>query len=30
VGYRLAISSEDSPHRGRDSLPIDAERSELL
>jgi two-component system KDP operon response regulator KdpE len=30
VGYRLAISSEDSPHRGSDSLPIDAERSELL
>ena len=30
VGYRLAISSEDSPHRGRDSLPIDAERTELL
>jgi two-component system, OmpR family, KDP operon response regulator KdpE len=30
VGYRLALSSEDSPHRARDSLPIDAERSELL
>lgn len=30
VGYRLALSSEDSPHRARDSLPRDAERSELL
>jgi two-component system, OmpR family, KDP operon response regulator KdpE len=30
VGYRLAISSEEPPHRARDSLPTDEERSEYL
>jgi two-component system, OmpR family, KDP operon response regulator KdpE len=30
VGYRLAMSSEAPPHRARDSLPMDQERSELL
>jgi len=30
VGYRLAVSSEEPPHRARDSLPMDEERSELL
>jgi two-component system, OmpR family, KDP operon response regulator KdpE len=29
VGYRLAVSSEEPPHRARDSLPMDEERSEL-
>jgi two-component system, OmpR family, KDP operon response regulator KdpE len=30
VGYRLAGSSDEPPHRARDSLPADKERSELL
>jgi two-component system, OmpR family, KDP operon response regulator KdpE len=30
VGYRLAVSSDEPPHRARDSLPADKERSELL
>jgi two-component system, OmpR family, KDP operon response regulator KdpE len=30
VGYRLAASSEEPPHRVRDSLPIDKKRSEYL
>jgi two-component system, OmpR family, KDP operon response regulator KdpE len=30
VGYRLAVLSEEPPHRARDSLPPDEERSELL
>jgi two-component system, OmpR family, KDP operon response regulator KdpE len=30
VGYRLAVSSDEPPHRARDSLPADEERSELL
>jgi two-component system, OmpR family, KDP operon response regulator KdpE len=30
VGYRLAISSEEPPHRARDSLPTDEERNEDL
>jgi two-component system KDP operon response regulator KdpE len=30
VGYRLAISSEGSSHRDRDSLPPDEEQGELL
>jgi hypothetical protein len=30
VGYRLAISTEGSEYRARDSLPADEERSEYL
>jgi two-component system KDP operon response regulator KdpE len=30
VGYRLAAPGEEPPHRARDSLPQDEERSELL
>jgi two-component system, OmpR family, KDP operon response regulator KdpE len=30
VGYRLAATSDEPPHRARDSLPPDEERSELL
>jgi DNA-binding response OmpR family regulator len=30
VGYRLAVSSEESLHRARDSLQMDRERSKHL
>jgi two-component system, OmpR family, KDP operon response regulator KdpE len=30
VGYRLAMSSEEPPHRARDSLPLAQERSKYL
>jgi two-component system KDP operon response regulator KdpE len=30
VGYRLATPSAEPPHRARDSLPMDEERSKLL